>query len=254
MRSDGQSDNRDEDPLQTRGPLVLATSDIHSPIGLPLLSQALEDYTGPEPCLFLLAGDIVERGNVAAAKPVFTMIRKKFENTTIVAVFGNEEYHDREDQFRAQYPDVVWLSDQMEVLSCDKARIAVVGTRGAIDRLTWWQARHMPWLREEYARRPRIISDLIDEAKRRAERVVLLSHYALSKKTIIGEDPKNYPYLYSRNMERVVREKAPDAAVHGHAHKGRPFALVNGTPIYNVALPLNKSLVRIKFRARLLFS
>ena len=235
--------------MQSRGPL-LATADIHSPRYLSLLSKALA-RVNTDPCAVLLAGDIVDRGNVAAAAHVFSLIRQRLPGKPIIAVFGNEEYHDLEDEFRKRYPYVTWLDDEYTTIECrEGGQIAIVGTRGALDRPTPWQRRNMPWLERVYRERPTKIARLIDEARREAGRVVLLSHYALSRATIRGENPRIYPYLYSRAMERVIAEKRPDAAVHGHAHRGTPRGSVAGVPVYNVALPLVSVPVIIRLARR----
>ncbi len=224
---------------------MAATSDIHSPRYLPLLREATVSYQG-SPCALILAGDLVDRGIVSSLKPVLDILRGKFPETPIIAVFGNEEYHDREDEFRRGYPEITWLDDDYTILECGEENLAIIGTRGALQRPTRWQRRHMPWLERVYRERPAIIARLIDEARREASRVVLVSHYALSRKTIEGEPPRIWPELYSPLMEKVVVEKKPDAAIHGHAHNGKPYAIVAGVPVYNVALPLNKRLVTVK--------
>ncbi len=179
---------------------------------------------------------------------MFNAVRQAFPGSRLVAVFGNEEYHDREEEYRRAYPFVDWLNDEYKVYDCWGLGIAVIGTRGAIDRLTTWQRKHMPWLEDVYRRRPSIIAKLIDKARREADKIIVLSHYGLAKETIVGEPPRLWPYLYSRAMERVIREKKPDAAVHGHAHRGTPKAMISGVPVYNVALPLNRKPVRVTFR------
>ncbi|MCE4628198.1 MAG: metallophosphoesterase, partial [Desulfurococcales archaeon] len=118
--------------MQSRGPpQIYATSDVHSPRYLSLLVSSLPEKG--EACLFLLAGDIVDRGRVEAAKPVFDAVRQKFPGSKLVAVFGNEEYHDREDEYRRAYPYVDWLSDEYRIYDCNGTSIAIIGTRGAID-------------------------------------------------------------------------------------------------------------------------
>lgn len=233
---------RMENHCSTEAP-ILASSDIHSPVYLPLFQRSLGEAERGA-CLFILAGDIVDKGVVAAAEPVFRAIKEK-TNAKIVAVFGNEEYFDREEEFKKRYPDIVWLSDEYTVVDLDKESLAIIGTRGALQRPTRWQQRHMPWLSEVYRKRPEMLRNLIREARREAEYVIVVSHYALSHHTIIGEDRRFWPEIYSPEMEKVILEEKPDIAIHGHAHKGRPFANVGGIRIYNVALPLNKRVVPV---------
>ncbi len=192
----------------------------------------------------------MDKGNVAAAAHVFRLIEKHYPGSRIVAVFGNEEYHDREEEFRRRYPSIDWLDDEYRVYECGDRRVAVVGTRGALARPTRWQRRHMPWLERVYRERPARIVELARQARREADHIVVLSHYGLARATLQGEPPSIWPELYSPLMEKAILRIRPDAAVHGHAHNGRPHAVVGGVHVYNVALPLNKRIVGLSLAAR----
>ena len=71
-------------------------------------------------------------------------------------------------------------------------------------------------------------------------------HYSPTQKTLIGEDKFRWPNMGSRKMETVIIENKLDAVIHAHAHYGTKYAEINGIPIYNVSLPLNKKIVEIK--------
>jgi len=224
---------------------LAGVSDIHSPRFLPLLRGALGSWGLGEPCAVLLAGDIIDRGRAVMVEPVVSELRRRFPGSQLVAVFGNEEYEQVRGALRRMAPEVRWLEDEVYYVECSGCRVGVVGTQGALERPTRWQARHMPWLARVYRERPGRIAGLVREARREADRVVLLSHYAVARATVVGEDPRIWPYLYSSLMEEVVRRERPDAAVHGHAHKGTPTGRVDGVPVYNVALPLTRRLTPI---------
>lgn len=232
--------------MRSRLALLAAFSDVHSPRFLQMLRNALSEWNTDEPCAVLMAGDIVDRGNVAMMGPVVREVSGKWPGARLIAVFGNEEYYQVREELRGSYPQVRWLDDELEIVECGEISVGVVGTSGALERPTSWQRRHMPWLEKVYRERPARIEALIKEARGVADAVVLLSHYALARSTIIGEDPRIHPYLYSRDMERVLKRARPDVAVHGHAHKGTHFSLVDGVPVYNVALPLNRKVVEIR--------
>lgn len=232
--------------MHSRRAVLAAFSDVHSPRFLQLLRRALREWSSGEPCAVLMAGDLVDRGNVAMLGPVVREVSSKWPGARLIAVFGNEEYHQVRGELRSRYPEVRWLDDELEIVDCGGASVGVVGTSGALERPTSWQRRRMPWLERVYQERPARVEALIREARGVADAVILLSHYALARSTIEGEDPRIYPYLYSRAMERVLMRARPDAAVHGHAHKGTPFALVEGVPVYNVALPLNRRVVEVR--------
>ncbi|MGC9210481.1 MAG: metallophosphoesterase family protein [Acidilobus sp.] len=231
------------------GVLILATSDIHSPEYLAQYVKSLSNVKG-SPCLFLFAGDIVDRGQVDAARPVFEAAQRL--GGRLVATFGNDEYQEVWDRMRAQYPQVDWVVDDLKVYDCGDSSIAVVGTPGSLDSPTKWQRAHVPGIERVYEERVRRVRELLIKAKSEADVVILLSHYGLARANLRGEDPKAYPFLYSSKMEKVVREVKPTAAVHGHAHNGQPFSSVDGVPVYNVAFPLNKAPVQVKWaRAQL---
>ncbi|MEB3851239.1 MAG: metallophosphoesterase [Desulfurococcales archaeon] len=228
--------------------MLLATGDIHSPRFLPLLREALAG-AGEAPCLLLLAGDVVDRGRAEMVEPVVRLIEQRLPGVPIAAVYGNEEYEEsRPALLRLTRGRVAWLDDEYRVWDCPSGSVAVVGTTGALDRLTRWQRRHRPELARVYRERPRVVGELIGRARREADRVVLLSHYGLARATLKGEDPRVWPELYSSAMERLLARARPDAAVHGHAHRGTPRAVVAGVPVYNVALPLNRRLVAVRAR------
>ena len=227
-------------------PRLLATSDIHSPEYLQRFVVAVNKAreSKDRPCLVLLAGDIVDRGNVQAARPVVEVLSSL--GAKIVATFGNDEYQETWDAFRSQYPGVDWLVDELKVYSCGPTSVSVVGTPGALDEPTRWQRQHVPGIDEVYRRRVDTVAELLRQAKKEGGVTVLLSHYGLARATLKGEDPRTYPMLYSSRMEKVVAELKPSLAVHGHAHRGQPFALVGGVPVYNVAFPVNWSLVELR--------
>jgi Icc-related predicted phosphoesterase len=233
-----------------RGPFpkLIATSDIHSPRYLQLFKESLQRLRNERWCLFILAGDLIDKGRVEMLSPVLKLIDDKFRDITLVAVFGNEEYNEVREKLRKSFSRILWLDDEYKVFDCGEASLAIVGTQGSLDRLTSWQRKHKPFLKNVYDERVRKVRELIIEAKKEADYVVLVSHYALSKKNLVGEDPRFWPEMYSSKMERVIAETKPDVAIHGHAHNGSRFSMVAGVPVYNVALPLNRAIVEVKPR------
>jgi Icc-related predicted phosphoesterase len=192
-----------------------------------------------------MAGDMIDRGRIVFLDPVLSRIERVLGYVPVVAVFGNEEYHDVKPLLKSRYGRVVWLDDELRFLECGGSVIAVVGTTGSLQRPTRWQARNIPGIAETYRRRPSLVAGLIGEARSRTGRVILVSHYALSRATIEGEPRSNWPWLYSPDMEKAVARARPSVAIHGHAHKGKPFSFIDGVPVYNVAFPLNRRIVTV---------
>jgi Icc-related predicted phosphoesterase len=84
----------------------------------------------------------------------------------------------------------------------------------------------------------------------RTERSVVLLHYAPVVDTVVGEPPEIHPFLgSSRLAETIDRYDNISLVVHGHAHRGQPEGRTNkGTPVYNVALPVLRTLGDVSYR------
>lgn len=230
-------------------PRILAVSDVHSPRYLMEFIAALNRRRGE--CssvdLVVFAGDMVYKGRVEALKPVLEAIRSACGEKPIAAVFGNEEFIGLEERFRRMYPEVAWLDDEKRVFELGGVRLAVVGTRGSLERPTRWQRAKMPWIARVYRERLSRIEALLREARREADTVILVSHYALTWRTLEGEPRSIWPEMGHRGFEEVIRRTRPDAAIHGHAHKSRVLETrIDGVPVYNVAFPARRDVTIIE--------
>lgn len=78
----------------------------------------------------------------------------------------------------------------------------------------------------------------------RTERSVVLLHYSPVVDTVMGEPPEIHAFLGSSRLgETIDRYDNISLVVHGHAHRGAPEGRTNkGTPVYNVALPVLRTL------------
>jgi len=75
---------------------------------------------------------------------------------------------------------------------------------------------------------------------RTAERLAVL-HYSPIEATVQGEPIEIFPFLGTSRLEEPLIRYPVSTVLHGHAHRGSPEGkTVNGTPVYNVALPLLK--------------
>ena len=76
-------------------------------------------------------------------------------------------------------------------------------------------------------------------AKLRTPARIALLHYAPVQGTVEGEPTEIFPFLGTSRLEDPLLRHPVNAVFHGHAHRGRPEGhTMNGTPVYNVALPL----------------
>ena len=84
----------------------------------------------------------------------------------------------------------------------------------------------------------------------RTERSVVLLHYAPVVDTVVGEPPEIHAFLgSSRLAETIDRYENVRLVVHGHAHRGAPEGATHrGTPVYNVALPVLRTLGDTPYR------
>lgn len=223
--------------------LIAATSDIHSPKYIELFRSSLLSID--EPDLILLVGDIVYRNAYDQVPKVLGIIRERFKSP-IVACFGNEEWEGYEDTYRG-YGDIVWLDDEASTLTMGGLSVYIVGSRGSLDRPTFWQRTHIKGIYQRYRMRASKMDELLREA--RGEYVVVMSHYAPTYKTLEGEKESAWPEMGSMKMEEVIRTRRPLLWIHGHSHKSvKPAVWIGMTYVVNVALPARNSIVLVDLR------
>jgi Icc-related predicted phosphoesterase len=230
---------------------VCAVGDVHGRRYLHIFQASLRSMVSFKPDVCVFAGDMVDEGKADELEVIVDEVKTKFPNTPVISVFGNEEYHEYEDVFISRYPELLWLNDSMTLMNIRGVNVAFIGSRGSLDRLTYWQKRNKPELRLVYMERPKILKSLIEEAKKHAELVVLITHYAPTFLTVKGEPERIYPFMGSQLMEKVVKEAKPDVVIHAHAHNARVVeASIGGTKIYNVSLPARKGITQVEIQPR----
>src|SRR5256885_2160969 len=73
----------------------------------------------------------------------------------------------------------------------------------------------------------------------RAEKRVVVMHYAPVVETVRGEPEQIFPYLGSSRLAEVVDRHGALMVLHGHAHHGMlDGKTTSGIPVHNVALTL----------------
>ena len=230
---------------------LCAVGDIHGGRYFSIFRESLKSIVGLKPDAIVFAGDMVDEGKVDDLEPIVREVKSKFPNTPIIAVFGNEEYHELEPEFIKRYPEITWLNDTPALFIMNGIKVGFVGTRGALDKLTYWQKKHKPELEFVYRNRPKVIKSLILELRKYADVVVLISHYAPTFLTVKGEPEKIYPFMGSRDMERMIKEVRPDIVIHAHAHNARIVeGVLEGVKVYNVSLPARRGVTLIEVKPR----
>ncbi|MBS7287663.1 MAG: metallophosphoesterase [Candidatus Freyarchaeota archaeon] len=213
---------------------VAAVGDIHSPRYFDLFLEVVKDVL--EADVFMLAGDVIHKGKVDEYPRILDAL-EEHADVPVIACFGNEEYEELYEELKGICSGrVIFLEEEAFVLNVKGVSLGIVGSKGSLDRPTWWQSKNMPGIRKVYAER----AEKVMEAVLRLNTTYrgLLTHYAPTYCNLEGEEPSAWPEMASRKYEPVL-EKV-DFAVHGHAHKGKTFCEFKGAPVFNVALPATK--------------
>lgn len=236
---------------------IAAVGDIHGHENLEAIRGDLERLGDVD--LFLLAGDTTERNDVDAFGEVLEAIRRKVD-APLWAVFGNNEYEHDRPTYAARFGEryrMRFLQDESAVFEARGTKMRIIGSLGSLDRPTYWQRKNLPHLEAEY--RTRI--DTLDRLASGDDARILLTHYPPTYATMGGEKEAWRPELGCRALEPVLLRRKPTMVVHGHIHKGIPFAELRPprqtldafaeggevVPVQNVAYPVRKSISVFEF-------
>jgi len=189
----------------------------------------------------LLCGDLTDYGLPEEAKVLADELGAA--RVPIVAVLGN---HDFESDAQEQVCRI--LSDAgVHVLDGEACEILGVGIAGAkgfaggYGRATlgsWGERPIKQFVHEAIQEALKLESAL---AKLRTPDRLAMLHYSPIAATVQGEPAEIFAFLGSSRLEEPLIRFPVTAVVHGHAHRGSPEGrTVNGTPVYNVAMPLLK--------------
>jgi len=223
--------------------LVSAISDL-DPLGVDLEPFWDVIKKANEPDLFLLGGDIYEYRNPEIYGLILDFIKMKKWVCPIIAVFGNREFDEDIDEIKKICKSrITFLDDESIELKVKNKKVGIVGTRGSLDFPTWWQSTHVPDIRKAYLERIKKCGELLENLK--VDIKILLSHYAPTYKTLVGENPKIHSVLGSKKFEDVLVKTKTSFAIHGHAHYGTALAFVDSIPIFNVSFTVNRKIVEI---------
>lgn len=230
---------------------LLAVGDVHGDRHLEALRERLA--LRPAADVVLLAGDLTERNDLSAFGQVVDAVREATD-APLFGVFGNEEWAESHDAYRKAFP-VTFLHDEVAHLEVEGFAFRLVGSTGSLDTPTWWQRTHLPHIYRDYAARVQRLDELLAGDAYR----ILLTHYAPTYRTLVGEGESWWDQMGSRRMEEVLLRRRPDLVVHGHAHKGIPyaelrtdqttltdFALGRVIPVHNVAFPVQEDVTIVE--------
>jgi Icc-related predicted phosphoesterase len=195
-----------------------------------------------KPDLFILAGDMVHRGEMAEYEKVYNALFGKV-SCPIVACFGNNEYQQLRDGVKKQFQEIRFLDDQSIEVDTGLMRIGIFGTTGSLETPTPWQKANIPNIERIYQQR----IELADKHMQRMKGmfIILLTHYAPTYKTLEGENPRFFSSMGNQLYENVINNRKPSLVIHGHSHRGTKHAWIDTVPVFNVSFPLNREIVVI---------
>ncbi|NHJ12758.1 MAG: hypothetical protein EAX95_03740 [Candidatus Thorarchaeota archaeon] len=222
-----------------------AVADVHCPRFFDQFSLGLKQLQHPD--LFLMAGDMVNRGKADEILTILDTIESHLgDGFPIVACFGNEEYSEaRKEIIRIAGDRVIFLDETSVILEIDDIRLGIVGTQGSLDKATNWQRRNIPSIKKIFERRAHRAASLLKGLQKKADRTILLMHYSPCLETCVGE-AKSFAWLGSRKFFSVIERHQPDLVIHGHVHNSTIHeAILGQTIVRNVAIPAVGSITEL---------
>lgn len=221
---------------------IAAVGDIHCTKTDPGRLQPLFEEASQAADVLLLCGDLTDYGLPDEARVLAREIASGAA-VPVIAVLGN---HD----FESGTPDVVadiLLEAGVTLLDGDSCEVAGVGFAGVKGFGGGFGQRALqPWGEESIKR---FVREAVDEALKlesalarlRTEQRIGVLHYAPIEATVRREPPEIYAFLGSSRLEEPLTRYPVAAVFHGHSHYGCPEGqLSDGTPVFNVAMPLLK--------------
>ncbi len=220
---------------------IAAMSDVHvtktSQGALALILAQVADRAD----VLLLCGDLTDYGSAEEARVLVKEL--SVLRIPIITVLGN---HD----FEVGHPEqlVAALRDAgVVVLDGESHEVGGVGFAGAKGFAggfgrgvlsAWGEPTVKGFVQEAVNETLKLETAL---ARLRTRQKVALLHYSPIRATVEGEPLEIFPWLGCGRHEEPLLRYQVSAVFHGHAHNGTPEGvLADGTPCYNVAMPLLK--------------
>src|SRR5579871_4987613 len=218
---------------------IAATADLHFS---PARHNALHDQLSrvrEEADVLVLAGDLTNYGTTQEMDPLLNVVVRSRVPT--IAVLGNHDYESNKQADLIHMMEAAGIK-VLDGTAYERDGVGFAGTKGFIGGfgrgvLTAFGEPEVK----------RFVQAAVDEALKleramsqlRAEKRVVVLHYAPIATTVKGESPEIYPYLGTSRLAEVVDRHGAQLVVHGHAHHGaREGCTVAGIPVHNVALNL----------------
>jgi Icc-related predicted phosphoesterase len=223
---------------------IAAVGDLHCTATSQGALQPLFASMAAAADVIVLCGDLTDYGLPDEAR-VLVKEMAVARQVPIVAVLGNHDYESGSaDQVRAILGEAG--IHVLDGAGCELGGVGFAGIKGLGGG--FGERSLQPW-GEDIMKR--FVRETVDEALklesalarlRTASRIAVL-HYSPVRATVEGEPPEIFPFLGSSRLEEPLLRYPVAAAFHGHAHHGQLEGHTrDGTPVYNVCLPLLKAL------------
>lgn len=217
---------------------ILAVADVHSPRYLDDFVTSLGRHSPPD--IFLMAGDMINRGNIEEFVKILDAIENHLPGDyPIIACYGNDEYTETRRKLNTLAKSrVVFLDEKSIIIEVEGIKIGIVGTQGSLDRPTTWQRRNITSIKRKFEQRADRASSLLKKLDGKVNRRILLMHYSPCMETCEGEDERAFAWLGSKKFYSVIKSEQPDLVIHGHVHNSSKHeAFIDNTIVRNVAFP-----------------
>lgn len=223
---------------------LAAVGDLHIRKTSQGVLQSVLSTVNDQADVLLLCGDLTDYG-LAEEAQILAKDLTSLVRIPIVAVLGN---HD----FESGHPEDVCriLTDagvkMLDGETCEINGVGFAGAKGFIGGFgrgtlgPWGEKMIKAFVQEAMDEAMKLESAL---ARLRTPQRVALLHYSPIRATVEGEPLEIFPYLGTSRLEEPLNRYPVNAVFHGHAHHGSPEGHTSaGVPVFNVALPLLRSL------------
>ena len=189
----------------------------------------------------LLCGDLTDYGLPEEAHVLAEELSAA--SVPIIAVLGNHDFESdqQEEVCRILTEAGVRMLDGE---ACEVHGVGIAGAKGFAGGFgrgalgPWGERAIKQFVNEAIQEALKLESAL---AKLRTPRRIAVLHYSPIEATVKGEPLEIFPFLGTSRLEDPLIRHPVTAVFHGHAHRGSlEGQTVNGTPVYNVAMPLLK--------------
>ena len=218
---------------------IAATADIHfSPQSYDRIREPMQ-HVRDEADLLVIAGDLTNYGKPDEIESLLNALLRL--RVPVVAVLGNHDYESgRHDELiRLMAAEGIKVLDGT---AYERDGVGFAGTkgfpggfgRGVLTAFGEPEVKaFVQAALDETMKLERALMQL------RAEKRVVVTHYAPVVDTVRGEPEQIFPYLGSSRLSEVIDRHGAVLALHGHAHHGCADGhTTGGVPVHNVALSL----------------